>query len=102
MPPIAASWNHLPARTTLYYTSMPVSCRRRCRLQRQPRAAAATILAHVTSVTGILRAGGQRHQADFHFAATDVAGASTQDRDRWGYCTDRATCSPRIAPRRTF
>ena len=91
---LSASWNHLlPARTTLYYTfdlseSAGILPGADAAFNASQRAAAASILAHVTSVTGILFAQvASAAQADFHFAATDVAGASTSGKTEtsWGY-----------------
>ncbi len=91
---LSASWNHLlPARTTLYYTfdlseSAGILPGADTAFNTAQRAAAASVLAHVTSVTGIrFSEVGSAAQADFHFAATDVAGATTSGKTEtsWGY-----------------
>ena len=91
---VSASWNYLlPARTTLYYTFdlsaiADILPGADAAFNAAQRSAAASALAYVTSVTGIAFAEvASAAQADFHFAATDVAGASTSGKtaSSWGY-----------------
>ncbi|MBK6296465.1 MAG: Ig-like domain-containing protein [Rhodoferax sp.] len=89
-------WNYLlPTRTTLFYTfdlsvidsvtTAPVTA-----FNAAQQAAAIAILAHASSVTGIaFKQTGSGSVADFHFAASDIAGASTagltQTSESWSF-----------------
>ncbi len=90
---LGARWNCLlPSRTTLYYTFdltaiAGVLPGADTAFNASQRAAAVSILSHVTSVTGIAFAeAASAAQADFHFAATDIAASSTSGltQTSWG------------------
>ena len=92
---LGPGWNYLlPTRNTLYYTfdtSASASILPEAdtaTFNASQRAATAAILTYVASVTGIGFAEvATGAQADLHFAATDIAGASVagQTQTSWGY-----------------
>jgi hypothetical protein len=91
---LGPGWNYLlPTRNTLYYTfdlsaSASILPGADTAFNASQRAATVSILTYVASVTGIGFAEvATGAQADLHFAATDIAGASVagQTQTSWGY-----------------